>query len=167
STGFGSSRSSDGENDASARDLRGAARAVELRRHPRRAQLRPRSRARAGVSIATRGRHGSAPGARRLRMLALARVRADGAVSARILIHRGENIVTTNLMESVRVRLTESLPPYIGVLSAGLRMGRRRADLIQTGIDQLAEECAGAGIILLRGSPTPVFEVSVCRDGAP
>ena len=74
--------------------------------------------------------------------------------------------MTTNMMESVRVRLTESLPPYIGVLSAGLSMVRRRADLIQTEIDQLAERCVDEGIILLRESPPRVFEAYVCLEVA-
>lgn len=74
------------------------------------------------------------------------------------------------LIEGVRVRLTQSLPPYLGVLTAGLSMIRRRADLIRTQIDPLAERCADEALILLRENPPRVLaayvflEVAAARD---
>ena len=69
-------------------------------------------------------------------------------------------------MEDVRRRLEDTLPPYIGVLTAGLSMIRRRAGLIDIKLDPLAEWCADEGIILLREDPPHVFAAYVCLEVA-
>lgn len=73
---------------------------------------------------------------------------------------------TTNLMDSARRRLEDSLPPYLEVLSAGIKMARQRADLTKTSIDPLGDWCADEGLSLMREHPARVFEAYVCLEVA-
>jgi hypothetical protein len=69
-------------------------------------------------------------------------------------------------MDGVRRRLEDVLPPYLGVLTAGLSMIRRRSALTSMELDPLAEWCADEGIGLLREDPPRVFEVYLCLEVA-
>lgn len=74
--------------------------------------------------------------------------------------------VTANLMEGVRLRLTQSVPDFLGILTGGLNIGRTRADMLGATIDALAEWCADGGIVLLQENPPRVFEAYVCFEVA-
>jgi hypothetical protein len=73
---------------------------------------------------------------------------------------------TIDLMDGVRGRLADSLPPYLGVLSAGIKMFRQRAELTKTTIDPLGDWCADEALSLVRERPARVFEAYVCLEVA-
>ncbi len=70
----------------------------------------------------------------------------------------------TYLMDAVRRRLEDRIPPYLGVLTAGLSVIRRRARLTSSDVDPLAEWCADEGIVLLRETQPRLFEAYVCLE---
>lgn len=73
---------------------------------------------------------------------------------------------TIDLMDSVRRRLEDFLPPYLGVLSASIKMVRQRGELTQDPIDPLGDWCADEALSLVRESPARVFEAYICLEVA-
>lgn len=74
--------------------------------------------------------------------------------------------MTTYLMDAVRRRLEDHIPPYLGVLAAASSAIRGRARLTSSDIDPLAEWCADEGIVLLRETQPRLFEAYVCLEVA-
>lgn len=73
---------------------------------------------------------------------------------------------TINLMDGAYRRLEDSLPPYLGVLLASIKMVRQRAELMKATIEPLGDWCADEALSLLRESPPRVFEAYVCLEVA-
>ncbi len=72
----------------------------------------------------------------------------------------------TRLIDEVRRRLEDSIPPYIPVLSGSSSVTRQRASASKESLDPLAEWCSDEGLALLREDYPRVFEAYTCLEVA-
>lgn len=74
--------------------------------------------------------------------------------------------MTTNLIDDIRQRLRQALPPLLAVLTASMNVLRLRARAQSSPVDPLAEWCAEEALCLLQEHPPQLFEGYLCLEVA-